>query len=111
MVLREFLGLTRYYRRFLKNYGWISKPLTALLKKNSFIWSSEADSTFEELKQAMITALVLALVNLSMAFIVETDACDIGIRVVLMQESIPIAYFSKVIALNIGGCLQMRKNT
>ncbi|GJS29428.1 reverse transcriptase [Tanacetum coccineum] len=40
--LREFLGLTRYYRRFNKNYALISQPLTALLKKNAFHWNKDA---------------------------------------------------------------------
>jgi hypothetical protein len=96
--LRGFLGLTGYYRKFIQHYAIICRPLTALLKKGViFAWSSAAETAFQVLKQALISAPVLALPDFSLPFTVDTDACDIGIGAVLSQKGHPLAYVSRAL--------------
>lgn len=93
--VRGFLGLTGYYRRFVRNYGLIARPLTALTKKYGFIWSKEALIAFNTLKQTLLLAPVLRLQDFSIMFVVECNASSAEVGANLSQDDHPIAYFSK----------------
>ncbi|WVZ93557.1 hypothetical protein U9M48_039527, partial [Paspalum notatum var. saurae] len=99
--LKGFLGLTEYYRRFIKGYDVIARPLNMLLKKNAFQWSVAAEQAFLALKQAIQQPHVLALPNFQQTFIIEIDACALGIGTVLMQQERPIAYLSKALGMKL----------
>lgn len=92
------MGIAGYYRRFIKNFGIISKPLTNLLRKGEiFTWTQDHQDSFNTLKQALRSAPVLALPDFTKQFVIETDASDKGIGAVLQQEGHPISYISRAL--------------
>jgi hypothetical protein len=96
--VRGFLGLSGYYRKFIRHYAIICQPLTALLKKGSlFVWTEAHEAAFQVLKEALTSAPVLALPDYTSPFVVETDACDVGIGAVLSQKGHPLAFVSRAL--------------
>lgn len=81
-MLRGLLGLTEYYRRFIKGYSLIATHMTDLLRKNNFHWGEEATNSFEKLKTTMVSTPVLMFPDFGLEFTVETDACKSGVGVV-----------------------------
>jgi hypothetical protein len=83
----------------VRSYGQIAKPLTQLRKKKQFQWSDEDQTSFEAVKQAMVSTPVLAFPDFTEPFIVETDASDLEVGAILMQKDKPVAFLSKALGL------------
>ena len=98
--VRSFLGLTNYFRRFIKDYASKAAPLNRLLQKDGSQecrWNPACDKSFESLKHALVNAPVLAIPDLEKPYELEvwTDASDTAVGAVLMQNGHPIAYESR----------------
>ncbi|KAL5505635.1 hypothetical protein EMCRGX_G007099 [Ephydatia muelleri] len=102
--VQQFLGLANYYRRFIKDFATIAKPLHHLTEKTAlFRWTVECQDAFHSLKQKLISPPVLAFPDHSKPFILDSDASDGGIGGVLLQKQDNelervIAYGSRVLS-------------
>ncbi len=84
--LRGALGLFSYYRKFVKDFLRIAKPLLTLLKKDTpFEWTNKQQNAFDYLKKRLIEAPVLQYPDFSKPFLIYTDASGTGFRAVLSQ--------------------------
>ena len=84
--LRQFLGLSNYYHRFVANYSKIAEPLHKLLRRErNFHWDSCCQKAFDTLKQKLVSPPVLALPDFCQQFILYTDASDGAIGGILGQ--------------------------
>lgn len=100
--VRQFLGLTGYFRKFIKGYGEIARPLTSLLKKDVvWQWSDSQVRAFNILKENLVNRPVLALYDSTLETELHTDASSLGVGGILMQWQKdtrvlkPVAYFSR----------------
>lgn len=107
--LWSFLGLAGYYRKFVIQFVVITKPLTELLNKgNIFVWTKDQEVAFSTLKQALSSALVLALSNFTKQFCLETDACKNGVGAVLLQMVILWLSLANLWVPKLRVCLHMK---
>ena len=84
--IRSFLGLSNYYRRFVKDYAKLASPLHKLTwKGEKFVWSDSCQVAFDKLKHALVSAPILAFPDFTKRFHVFTDASNEGIGMTLGQ--------------------------
>lgn len=100
-ALCGFLGLSRFYWRFIKGYALIATPLTNLLTKDHIQWSLKAQKAFDTLKDVVCKVSVLWLSDFSEPFVVEKDVSGVGMGTILSQRGHPIAFFSKPFCLKL----------
>ncbi|GJZ27409.1 putative reverse transcriptase domain-containing protein [Tanacetum coccineum] len=92
----QFLGLAGYYRRLIKGFLKIARPMTKLTQKSvKFDWGENAEAAFQLLKQKLYSAPILALPEGSENFVVYCDASYKGLGTVLIQREKVIAYASR----------------
>ena len=85
--IRSFLGHAGFYRRFIKDFSKISKPLTELLMKDAeFIFNEKCLEAFQSLKKALITAPIMKTPDWSEPFEIMCDASDYAVGAVLGQR-------------------------
>ena len=103
----RFLGVTGFFRRFIKNYAWIAGPLNDLLEGEASKWKAqlvdlplEALEAFNILKMKCMTAPVLTFADFQKPFLLGTDASSCGLGAMLSQQQDdgkyhPVAYASR----------------
>lgn len=99
--VRQFLGLAGYFRKFVKGYALIARPLNKLLRKDvTFKWTSETREAFKRLKSMLAERPILTLYKAEAEHEVHTDASSHGVAGILFQREQqtplqPVAYYSR----------------
>uniref|UniRef100_A0A672QI05 Reverse transcriptase/retrotransposon-derived protein RNase H-like domain-containing protein n=1 Tax=Sinocyclocheilus grahami TaxID=75366 RepID=A0A672QI05_SINGR len=85
--VRQFLGITSYYRRFIHEYAPHAEPLFALTRADvPFGWTQDCQNAMVFLKNKLTSAPILRFPQFSLPFFIHVDACDVGLGAALMQR-------------------------
>ena len=102
--VRSFVSLASYYRKFVRNFAQIAKPLTCLLEKSKeFHWTLECQQAFENLRSSLGETTKLTLPNFKKTFRLACDASGVALGAVLSQmddegKERPIAFASRILS-------------
>ena len=103
--VRTFLGMTGYYRRFIKDYATIAEPLTDLTRRQypeQVEWSECTERAFQRLKDTLTSGKLMRNPDFTQTFILQTDASNVGVGAEFRQgseEDRPITYFIRKVLL------------
>ena len=99
--LKQYLGLSGYYRKFIPNFSKIAKPLTELLKNTPFEWNQRAEDAFVTLKELLTTEPLLQYPDFTKPFVLTADASNEDLGAILSQgptgRDLPISYASRTL--------------
>ncbi|XP_055383292.1 uncharacterized protein LOC129613316 [Condylostylus longicornis] len=97
--IKSFLGITGYYRKFIKDYAAVAKPMTNYLKKDKKIdiHNQNYVLSFEKLKELITNYPTLRYPDFKKQFILTTDASNFAIGAVLSQDGHPICFASRTL--------------
>lgn len=104
-ALRSFLGLASWYSKFIPNFATVVAPMHECVKdKETFTWSAAAQTSFDEVKQLLVSSSALALFDPSLRSVISTDACDYGLGAVFAQiqpdgTEKPVAFASRTLTM------------
>uniref|UniRef100_A0A8C1GVQ7 Reverse transcriptase domain-containing protein n=1 Tax=Cyprinus carpio TaxID=7962 RepID=A0A8C1GVQ7_CYPCA len=86
--VQRFLGMAGWYHRFVPHFSQVAEPLNALKRKGvKFLWTSQCQTSFHALKQLLVSPPVLGHPNLNLPFVIYTDASEVGLGAVLVQQT------------------------
>jgi hypothetical protein len=102
--VRSFLGLTRYYRKYIRGYSRLASPLFELTKKDvAFVWNQDCQRAFDALKRALVEAPILVQPDFEKPFCLDVDWSTKGVGAILSQKEgrfeKAVAYASKGLTL------------
>ena len=93
--IRNFLGLARYYRRFIKDFSRLAAPMTTLTRKEvKFQWNDLCEKEFQKLKKRLTSAPILIIPKMDQRYTVYHDASKVELGCFLMQSGRVVAYSS-----------------
>ena len=92
--VRSFVGFCSYYRKFIRNFSLIARPLSTLTSKTvKFRWTEECQEAFQELKNKLLSAPIMSFPNETGEFILDTDASDVKRYCVTRKELLATVFF------------------